>query len=385
MKTCNESGRTYAREITLPFTQVPNNLLQNKKISYRAKGIYCTMLSYINIPTYTVYKTVLQRDFPEGRTAFDSAWKELINAGYIIVHKINTHKGFVYEYEVLWEPECPNNGNNGEGTNQNCAEGTKKTLSRGVSSVKKNTECSVSPDADFPHWESPHRENEQLNNNNLDNNNLKNNHSFIDDVEKKETQFKEITNSAASLSLDDIFGAAEKSKKEYSDDSFGNDFAAFDEPSKDWMTRAEKAKRLSPGYESINGLISNDDFNFGSETKYAEELTQNNSSSFDDFRHLFQQKYSYKTVNEDLISKKLAREDEAYEDDPHWKNARNLLLRVFKSFGKDPEAVSKINNIDMDDLSNLANIAYDMESGALKIRSSFSGYLASTIRNMLGF
>ena len=62
--------------------------------------------SYITIPGFTLYKGFLQKNCTEGTRAFDSAWKELKECGYLIQYKMRQGSNrFYYEYELLDEPE----------------------------------------------------------------------------------------------------------------------------------------------------------------------------------------------------------------------------------------------------------------------------------------
>lgn len=361
MKTCTKSGKITRRK-NVPFTMISNNIAEDNSISMSAKGLYLVISDFISKPGFTLYKTVLQQQYcVEGEKAFNRAWKELIDKGYLLVEKSKGKDGrYIYNYELSDEPENISS-DDPEGEEPEVKNHAIKTS---VQTLKNRTTCSKKPHCHFAPMAVAPVENEELHKTDIHKTDLHNINSFIDDVEgKEEDEFTEITNLDSSLSLDDIFGASEKVKEEYS--------AEIVDSKRDWLTRFQKAPMGRAGYES--------------ESKREGGPAQSEAPSLKDFQQLFKQEYHYKTVSEELISKKLAREDEVYADDPHWKKAKALLLRVFKSFGKNPEAVNKINNIAIDDLSNLAGIAYDIESGTLKIRSSITGYLANTIRNTLGF
>ena len=83
------------------FAQISNALLQDENLSLKAKGLYGLIESYINIPDFTLYKNMLRKKCKEGDTAFDNAWKELKDSGYLIQHRINGAGGkWNYEYEL---------------------------------------------------------------------------------------------------------------------------------------------------------------------------------------------------------------------------------------------------------------------------------------------
>ena len=86
------------------YAQVSNTALLDKNLSLKAKGLYALIESLLSIPNFTLYKDYLINCSTDGKSAFDSAWKELKGAGYLVQEKVQTHKGFVYEYELLDSP-----------------------------------------------------------------------------------------------------------------------------------------------------------------------------------------------------------------------------------------------------------------------------------------
>lgn len=98
--------RGIIRKRELPFAQVSNYALRDKTLSLKAKGLYALIQSYITIPNFILYKDYLMKQCREGRDAFNGAWKELKDAGYLIQYKTRDEKGsFVYDYELLDYPE----------------------------------------------------------------------------------------------------------------------------------------------------------------------------------------------------------------------------------------------------------------------------------------
>lgn len=111
-----ESGKF--RKKRKSFAQVSNYALMDKNLSLKAKGLYAMIESYISIPDFTLYKDFLIKNSSDGERSFDSAWKELKEAGYLKVFKMQASKqssqdnkgtqqvkGFYYEYLLLDEPE----------------------------------------------------------------------------------------------------------------------------------------------------------------------------------------------------------------------------------------------------------------------------------------
>lgn len=88
-----------------PFTQVSNAALRDKNLSLKAKGLYAQITMYLSIPDFTLYKSALNNTSSDGETSFNTAFNELKKAGYLKIYKMQTPNGFVYEYELLDEPD----------------------------------------------------------------------------------------------------------------------------------------------------------------------------------------------------------------------------------------------------------------------------------------
>ena len=90
-----------------PFAQVSNAALRDENLSLKAKGLYSLIQSYITIPDFTLYKWYLMKQCKEGERAFNSAWNELKQHGYLKQYRIpNAENGFfVYQYELLDKPD----------------------------------------------------------------------------------------------------------------------------------------------------------------------------------------------------------------------------------------------------------------------------------------
>ena len=96
-----ESGRI--RKKYYNFAAVSNEILRRRDVSLKAKGLYSLIQSFITIPDYVVYKSVLRDHYcGEGKSAFDSAWNELKKIGYLKQYRMTDEKNhFYYEYELL--------------------------------------------------------------------------------------------------------------------------------------------------------------------------------------------------------------------------------------------------------------------------------------------
>ncbi|EKD99352.1 MAG: hypothetical protein ACD_22C00284G0002 [uncultured bacterium] len=86
------------------FTMVSNPVLWDDDLSYKAKGLYATIMSHLTKDNFTLYKTYLLKHCPEGEKAFETIWKDLKNSSYLVQHKMQDEKGQIYwEYELLME------------------------------------------------------------------------------------------------------------------------------------------------------------------------------------------------------------------------------------------------------------------------------------------
>jgi hypothetical protein len=102
----NKGGRFRKKQIN--FSQVSNDILRNENISLKAKGLYAIIQSYITLEDFTLYKKFLMNKCKEGEKAFDAAWKELKDNGYLVQYKMREGaNSFYYEYELLDEPLAP--------------------------------------------------------------------------------------------------------------------------------------------------------------------------------------------------------------------------------------------------------------------------------------
>ncbi len=86
------------------FTVVQNYITRDKNISLKAKGLYLIIQAYITMPDKQWRKDDFFNMSKEGTKAFDNAWKELKDAGYLKVHIMAGDGVWHTEYELLDEP-----------------------------------------------------------------------------------------------------------------------------------------------------------------------------------------------------------------------------------------------------------------------------------------
>lgn len=85
------------------WTDLPNKILRDSRLSYRARGILCRLLS--NKDGFRMTSDDLSREAPEGRYAILQALKELRAYGYLVMQKKRVERGrWVTETYVYDEP-----------------------------------------------------------------------------------------------------------------------------------------------------------------------------------------------------------------------------------------------------------------------------------------
>lgn len=103
--TENQNGKFRPKKIN--FAPVSNSALKDPRLSLKAKGLYALIQSYITMPNFLLNKGWLRDRCREGEKAFDSAWKELKDCGFLKQYRIPNGKNdtFRYEYELLDEAD----------------------------------------------------------------------------------------------------------------------------------------------------------------------------------------------------------------------------------------------------------------------------------------
>lgn len=102
------TGQIVKTRSQLPYTQVPNEMLQREDMSVAAKGLLCYLLS---LPSdWVVYKTELHAHFKNGKHSISSAFEECIELGYIVaIEQFNGNLKAGYNYVVYSTPCLPDN------------------------------------------------------------------------------------------------------------------------------------------------------------------------------------------------------------------------------------------------------------------------------------
>ena len=85
------------------FTAVQNTVARNDNLPLRAKGLFLVIQAHITIPDRVFKKSDFFNMVCEGEKAFESAWNDLKEAGYLKTHIYTKNGKFVNEYELLDE------------------------------------------------------------------------------------------------------------------------------------------------------------------------------------------------------------------------------------------------------------------------------------------
>lgn len=82
---------------------ISNEIIRDDAVSLKAKGLYALIQSYITLEDFSLYKGFLLSKCKEGKKAFDTAWKELKDAGYLIQYQMQDQetKQFYWEYDLV--------------------------------------------------------------------------------------------------------------------------------------------------------------------------------------------------------------------------------------------------------------------------------------------
>ncbi|HAV90072.1 MAG TPA: hypothetical protein DCW44_02205 [Eubacterium sp.] len=89
------------------FTVVQNEVIKDKTLSLKAKGLYAVIQCHISIPNTSWRKSYFENSVTDGYKSFVTAWNELRDKGYLKIHNVynqEIHRP-IKEYELLAEPK----------------------------------------------------------------------------------------------------------------------------------------------------------------------------------------------------------------------------------------------------------------------------------------
>lgn len=88
----NETTFIFSNEF-IGFTTIPNIILNDTRVSYKALGIYCQILQFQNSPTHSLYQTTLVQLKKDGKDSVSAGIKELIDLGYLKKEQLKNENG----------------------------------------------------------------------------------------------------------------------------------------------------------------------------------------------------------------------------------------------------------------------------------------------------
>lgn len=105
----------FVKKYESQFTILPNELANNSRLSWKAKGILFYMLSKKDGWQY--YETEIRKHATDGKDSLNAGIKELIDAGYLqrTQERDETGRFTSYYYEVYDTPQITASGFSGSG------------------------------------------------------------------------------------------------------------------------------------------------------------------------------------------------------------------------------------------------------------------------------
>jgi len=91
-------------QINANYTKIPNELLNDRTISWKAKGLFCHMASKTNDFHFTI--RVLAKNYPDGKAAIYAALTELKEKGWITyIRKAEGYSKYILNTSLTTKPE----------------------------------------------------------------------------------------------------------------------------------------------------------------------------------------------------------------------------------------------------------------------------------------
>lgn len=85
---------------SVPFTQIANSALRDRRLSFKARGLLAMVLS--NVGEWDATRTwLISQSDPDGRVSIQAALNELTDLGYRVVSKERDDKGH-FRTVVTW-------------------------------------------------------------------------------------------------------------------------------------------------------------------------------------------------------------------------------------------------------------------------------------------
>lgn len=100
----NETEFVFSKEF-IGFTTIPNTIFSNKDLSFKAIGIYCSILQFQNSPNHVISVKGLMAIHSDGQKSVQAGLNELIEAGFLYREQIR-ERGIIkgVRYTVYLKP-----------------------------------------------------------------------------------------------------------------------------------------------------------------------------------------------------------------------------------------------------------------------------------------
>ena len=91
----------------LKYTIVPNYIFECKELSFKAVGIYCSIVRWQNSDKHKISVRSLMKEHKDGQVSVQSGLNELIKVGFIDRKQIRNNKGHIEctVYTVYVKPQ----------------------------------------------------------------------------------------------------------------------------------------------------------------------------------------------------------------------------------------------------------------------------------------
>lgn len=148
LASASDQIRIHQARKTDNFTLIGNDLLRNKALSFKARGILCHLLSHK--AGWVIRMAELRKDAVDGEAAIRTGIEELIAAGYMTRERVKGEGGRMngWSYEVYEEPLAPETRKSSIGTDtrfSTCGKSSPKNTK-----VKKTNVVGIVPNGTIP-------------------------------------------------------------------------------------------------------------------------------------------------------------------------------------------------------------------------------------------
>jgi hypothetical protein len=109
------------------FTHLPNSIFESGELSFKAIGIYASILKFQNSPNHKIYLSGLAKLKADGKDSVASGIKELIKFGFLKREQLRNEKGQMQGYKyIVFDKPCKSMDSAENGFSENGKTDTKK-------------------------------------------------------------------------------------------------------------------------------------------------------------------------------------------------------------------------------------------------------------------